>query len=268
MTGALDVLARHAVRVVGRADADRTLAFVHGFGTDQWSWQGLVPAFEEEWRIVLLDNAGAGTSDPAAFVQSRYLGLRPYALDLAEVLDALGVRGAVVVGHSAGAMMSLLASLERPELVSRLVLIAASPRYLDTEGYRGGLSDDDLRRTYSAVIGSFPEWVDGFAPLAVNAPGRPDVARYFADTLRRIPPQRAFTVLCSILQSDHRADVARVAVPTLLLHAKEDFFVPDEVARYLHERIAGSRLVTVNARGHFPHLVAPGEVVAAIRGFV
>lgn len=267
MTGAAEVLARHAVRVVGRADAGRALVFVHGFGTDQSSWQGLVPAFEEGWRIVLLDNAGAGRSDPAAFVQSRYLGLRQYALDLGEVLDALGVRGAVVVGHSVGAMMALLASLERPELVSKLVLIAASPRYLDAEGYRGGFTPADLQQTYSAVIGNFGGWVDGFSPLAMNTPDRPELARHFADALRLIPPQRALTVLCSILQSDHRADVGKVAVPTLLLHAREDVFVPDEVAAYLHGKIAGSRLVTVNARGHFPHLVAPDEVVAAIHEF-
>lgn len=267
MTGAAEVLARHAVRVVGRADAGRTLVFVHGFGTDQSLWQGLVPAFGDAWRIVLLDNAGAGSSDPAAFVQSRYLGLRQYALDLVEVLDALGARGAVAVGHSAGAMMALLASLERPELVSKLVLIAASPRYLDADGYRGGFTEDDLQRTYSAVIGNFAGWVDGFSPLAMNAPEKPELARHFADALRRIPPQRALTVLCSILQSDHRADVEKVAAPTLLLHAREDVFVPDAVAAYLHARIAGSRLVTVNARGHFPHLVAPGEAVAAIRDF-
>ena len=178
------------------------------------------------------------------------------------------MRGAVLVGHSAGATIALLASLERPEIVSKLVLIAASPRYLDAEGYRGGFTDADLQQTYSAVLSSFTEWVEGFTPAAMNTPERPELARHFAEALRRIPPQRALTVLCSILQSDYRAEVAKVTVPTLLIHGREDVFVPDEVARYLQERIAGSRLVTVNARGHFPHLVVPEEVVAAIRGFV
>jgi len=263
-----ELLARHDVGVVGSAGSDRTLVFVHGFGTDQAMWKGFVSAFAADWRIVLLDNAGAGNADPTAFVQSRYLNLRQYALDLVEVLDALGVRGAAVVGHSAGAMIALLASLERPDVVSKLVLVAASPRYLDSDGYRGGFTDADLQQTYSAVLASFDEWVDGFTPAAMNTPDRPELAQHFADALRRIPPQRALTVLCSILQSDYRAEVARVTVPTLLVHGREDFFVPDEVARYLNERIPGSRLVTVNARGHFPHLVAPEEVVAAIRGFL
>ena len=80
------------------------------------------------------DNAGAGRADPAAFVASRYLNLGGYADDLLAVCAAAGVRDAVLVGHSIGAMICALAAIREPKRFSKLVMIGASPRYLDAPG--------------------------------------------------------------------------------------------------------------------------------------
>lgn len=262
------VLSRNAVSVSGSPGSAATIVFSHGFGTDQTAWSDVARAFANDHRIVLFDHVGAGRSEESAFVQHRYLNLHSYARDLIEICDALDLRGAVFVGHSAGAMAGVLAAEERPELFSRLVLVGASPRYLDAEGYRGGLSAGDLDEIYSSVLNRFSDWVDAFTPAAMGNPDRPHLARAFAECIRSIPPARVLTVLCSILQSDHRADVARLAVPTLLIQSSDDIFVPDEVAAYLHRAIAGSRLARIPASGHLPHISAPAEVIAEIRRFL
>ncbi|MCK7494961.1 MAG: alpha/beta hydrolase [Comamonadaceae bacterium] len=101
----------------------------------------------------MFDNAGTGSSEPAAFQQHRYLTLDGYAADLNALLDALQLRDVVFVGHSLGAMSGLLAAIARPEQFARLVAVGASPRYLDdpTDGYHGGFSEDDLNALYHAV---------------------------------------------------------------------------------------------------------------------
>ena len=259
-------LHRNHVCIVGDTQAAQTLVFVHGFGTDQSTWDKIVPAFSGSHRIVLLDNVGAGQSDPGAFVQHRYLSLPPYADDLLEVCAALELRDAVVIGHSAGGMIAALSAMDRPEHFAQLVLIGASPCYLDSaDGYVGGFSQDTLQQTYRAVMSNFMGWIQDFSPIAVNAPDQPEIAEHFAATLRRIPPEHALTVLCSILQSDHRADLARLRTPTLVIQSSEDFFVPQAVAEYLHRHIAHSQLAQIEARGHFPHLTAPAQVIEAIR---
>ncbi|MFO1412851.1 MAG: alpha/beta fold hydrolase [Burkholderiales bacterium] len=264
----MDPLARNHVTVAGNATAPRTMVFVHGLGTDQGAWRDVWPAFADDHRIVLLDNVGAGRSDPTAFVQTQYLNLHGYARDLVQVWTALDLAGAVVVGHSVGAMVAVLASIAAPGRCAKLVLLNASPRYLDDRGYRGGFSRGDLDAIYSAVSRNFVGWADGFAPTLMGHPDRPQLAQHFADTLKQVPAAHALTILCSIFQSDHRADLARIAVPTLIVQTRDDPAVPPEVAAYLHAHIPGSRLATIEATGHLPHVSAPAQVVAAIRGFL
>ena len=265
--GESEVLARNAVTVTGREDAAQTLVFVHGFGTDQHSWGTVVAAFENDFRIVLLDNVGAGATPASAFAQHRYLSLERYASDLVEVCDALQVRRAILVGHSAGGMIVLLAAALRPDIASRLVLVGASPRYLEDEGYPGGFTRQAIQDIYRAVASNYHEWAERFAPMAMSNSDRPHLAQQFADALKGIPSDKALTVLCSILQSDYRDRLPGVRHPTLLVHAREDSIVPREVADYMHRTIPECELQVIRATGHFPHLSAPAEVVAAIRGF-
>lgn len=262
-----EALKRHNVSLTGNPDATRWMILVHGFGTDQSAWRYVAAAFAQDYRVVLLDNAGAGGADPTAFIQLRYLNLDQYAADLIEITEAVGARDAVLVGHSVGAIVGLLAAVARPELYSTLILIGASPRYLDEPGYRGGFSEADLEGLYAAVSTGYPEWAERYSASAMP-PERPDLARDFAASLRAIPPDHALTVLCSIFQSDHRADLARVRQPTLIIQSRDDIAVPIEVAQYIQHAIQGSELTVVEASGHFPHISAPGLVVAAMRSFL
>jgi len=264
----LDPITRNCVTVRGNTAAPRTMVHVHGFGTDQSCWSSVAAAFERDYRIVLLDNAGAGSSPPEAFNQHRYLDLEGYADDLVEICAALRVRGAVLVGHSVGGMIAAKCAVRRPELCSQLVLIGASARYLDDGDYRGGFTEQDLDATYSAVMQNYDQWVDQFAPQVMGHSDRPRLAQTFAASMKAIPAERALTVLCSIFQADHRPLLAAIDRPTLLIQAARDIAVPLAAAQYLHEHIRGSRLEVVDTEGHLPHVSAPGDVVAAMQRFL
>lgn len=263
----LDPLRRNNVVVAGNPAAAQTAVFVHGFGTDQSVWRELAREFEAGMRLVLLDNVGAGGSLPEAFVQHRYLNLRAYAADLVEVCDALQVRGATFVGHSAGAMAGVLAAGPRPELWSRLVLIGASPRYLDDRGYRGGFTKADVDALYEDVLRNRDEWADRYAAVAMGNAERPELASAFAQSLKSLPPAHVLTVLCAIFQSDHRLDLGAVRVPTLVLQTRDDAAVPLEVAQFLSQSLPRGELRMVDATGHFPHVSAPAAIAAEMRAF-
>ena len=263
-----DVLRRSNVKVDGNAASARTLVFVHGFGTDQTAWDAVYPAFAGDCRIVRLDNAGAGGADPEGFEESRYLKLDRYADELLEVADALELRDAVLVGHSVGGMIGILSAIRAPEWLSRVVLIGASPRYLDDDGYAGGLSNRDVRNVHDAIQANHEAWVMNYSRMATQNPDRPELSRSFAKTLQRIPKERVLTVLHSILQTDYRAELPKLEVPTLIIQSQSDAFVPMAVAEYLQRSIRGSRLEVIDALGHLPHISAPETVIAAIRRFL
>ena len=264
----IDPIRRHNVHVIGNPDAATTPVFVHGFGTEQTAWRVVAAAFLANYRVVLLDNVGAGGPDPAAFAQYRQLELRRYASDLVEVCMALALEHRVLIGHSMGAMICALATLERPGLATKLVFIGASPRYIDTDDCHGGFTRSDVDAIYSDVTSRYSAWADVFAAASMAHADRPALSTDFAHSIKAIPKDRALTVLCSIFQSDHREEIARLEVPTLLIQAKDDIAVPQAVAENLERHIRGSQLVTIDAEGHLPHVSAPAIVVAAMEPFV
>ena len=84
----------------------------------------------KDCALVAFDHVGATESTRQYFLkhQSRYLGLEGYVDDFIEVCSALAPRDpGILVGHSLGAMVGMLASLKKPALFSKLVLIGASP---------------------------------------------------------------------------------------------------------------------------------------------
>jgi sigma-B regulation protein RsbQ len=267
----MDPLTRNNVTVTGNQAAARTMLFVNGLGTDQSYWNQVTPAFADAYRIVLFDNVGAVESNQACFraKPSRYLNVKGYATDLLEICSALKLRnGVILVGHSLGATAGLLASIERPRQFGRLVLLGASPRYADSDTYHGGFSKKDIDATYAALQQDYVEWSKALASAAIGTANRPALALRFAESIARIPQDMMLTVLCSILQTDHRAGLVKVSVPTLVIQSQQDYFVPLAVARYLQTNIPDCQLTLIEATGHLPHVSAPGKVVAAIEKFI
>lgn len=265
-----DPLRRNHVTLRGPRDAARVMVFVHGFGTDQNSWNAVAAAFEPDWRVVLVDHAGitlAGHDQPL-HGQHRYLNLNGYADDLISVFGALGLEQAVWVGHSFGAVVCALVAIRQQHLCKRLIMLGASPRFLDDAEYRGGFTLSDLEAVYRLATLGGSDFARQITPQAMGADHHPERARAFMETIQAIPQDRLLTLLCAIFQGDHRAELARLRIPTLLIQARQDAFVPPEVACYLRDHIPGSQLVWLDADGHLPHLSHAPEVIRAIREFL
>ena len=244
------------------------MVFAHGFGSDQTSWRHHAAEFEADHSVVLFDHVGAGSSDFAAYSPRRYASLHGYAQDLLELLAELGLESVTYVGHSVSAMVGLLAALLEPTRFRRLVFVGASPRYLNDGDYVGGFEQSDLDALFAAMASNYYGWAGGFAPLVMGNPERPELADEFGRTLQALRPDIAQAVARVIFQSDHRADLPHLRVPTLIIQSQNDVAVPPEVGRYMAARIPASTLCNIDAHGHLPHLSAPAAVTTAIRGFI
>lgn len=264
----IDPIRKNNVSVLGSSNSSSAIIFAHGFGTDQTSWKDVYPHFTDDYKVVLYDNVGGGKSDPAAFSPNRYDNLNSYADDLLAICDTLEISEAIMVGHSVSGMISLLASIKQPERFKKLILVGASARYLNDDGYAGGFSQDDLNGLFQAMANNYYAWVSGFAPAAMANEDNPDLAESFAQTLSAIRPDIAQSVARVIFQSDYRNELHKCSTPTLLIQTQRDIAVTMEAAEYLHNNIPDSELVVVNAEGHFPHISAPQEIVKAIQNYI
>src|SRR3954453_20787544 len=87
------VFRRNNVNIVGAGP--KTMVLAHGYGCDQNMWRFIVPAFQDEYRMVLFDHVGAGKSDLSEYRRDKYSSLEGYADDVLEIIEAAG--GAPVV---------------------------------------------------------------------------------------------------------------------------------------------------------------------------
>ncbi|KAJ8762631.1 hypothetical protein K2173_008070 [Erythroxylum novogranatense] len=251
------------VRVVGAGE--RILVFAHGIGTDQSAWQRILPFFTQHFRIVLYDLVCAGSVNPDYFDFSRYTSLDAYVDDLLNILDALGVDRCAYVGHSVSAMIGLVASIRRPQLFSKLILIGASPRFLNDENYHGGFEEAEIHEVFSAMQANYEAWVNGFAPLAVGA-DVPAAVMEFSRTLFNMRPDITLYVSKTVFNSDLRGILGLVRVPCHIIQTSKDVSVPASVAEYLRTHLSGRTTVEVlRTEGHLPHLSAPALLGPALR---
>ncbi|GGB62279.1 hypothetical protein GCM10011505_48630 [Tistrella bauzanensis] len=241
----------------------QTLVLSHGFGGDRSAWAHLMPWAVARFRVVTYNLAGAGPDGAETYDRVRHGSLFGYADDLLTILDELDISDCIHVGHSMSGMIGAAAAVARPDLFSRLVLIGASPRYLNDDGYTGGFEQGDLDRLYAAAAADFQAWATGFASAAVGMPD--DVAvEEVARTLFQIRPDIALATVKTVFQSDMRDVVPRLRRPTHLIQTCADMAVPRAVADWLHHSIAGSTLDVIDATGHLPHLTAPDAVLQCL----
>jgi sigma-B regulation protein RsbQ len=243
------------------------VVFVHGFGCGQGMWRAIAPAFETDHRVVLLDLPGSADSDRSSYDPVRHAHLEGYAQDVLRLLDELGLDGVTFVGHSVASMIGVLAHLEAPSVVSRLVLLAPSACYVDEGDYRGGFSASDIDDLLVMMGRNQLGWQAALSGMVAGE--RHETARAeLEDSFCRTPPEVALQFAEVTFRGDNRADLDRVTAPTLVLQVRDDAIAPMSAGTYVHEHIRGSRLEVLETRGHAPHLSDPEAVVSAIGGFL
>ncbi len=231
-------------------------------------WRHVAPAFEASFRTVLFDNVGAGGSDLSAYDPIKYERLDGYADDLNEIVQTLGLGGAVFVGHSVGAMIGVLAALKAPDLFSELVLVGPSPRYIDDGAYVGGFTAGQIEDLLEFLAENPMGWSQAMAPAIMGNPDRPELGEELTASFCRTDPVIAKAFARATFTSDNRSDLARTSNRTLILQCSDDIIAPEYVGRYVHDQMINSELVVLEATGHCPNLSAPAEVIAAIQSFL
>lgn len=253
----------HNVKVLG--SGNQRIVLAHGFGTDQSVWKHLIPHLVDDFQVVLYDNMGAGTTNPEYFDFERYTSLEGYAYDLISILEELQAHSCIFVGHSVSGMIGAIASVTRPDLFSKLVLIAASPRYLNDVDYYGGFEQEDLNQLFEAMGQNYKAWCSGFAPLAVGGDMDSVAVQEFSRTLFNMRPDIALSVAQTIFQSDMRQILGMVTVPCHILQSFKDLAVPVVVSEYLHQHLGGESIVEVmSSDGHLPQLSSPDIVIPVL----
>lgn len=262
----MDARIRNNVKVIGQGK--QTMVLVHGFGCDQNIWRYITAGLEANYQLVLIDQVGVGNSELSAYQPDKYATLNGYAADIVEVCHTLGLQDVILVGHSVGAMISVLSAIQEPDLFSKLILIGPSPCYINDHDYFGGFERADIEAMLDMLNKDFRDWANTFAPLIMGNPECPSLAQELIESFCRADNAIARDFARVTFLSDNRQDLPKVPTKTLILQCSSDMIAPAEVGAFVHQSIPDSTLITLRATGHCPHLSAPIETLAAIGTFL
>jgi len=257
---------RNNVRVLG--NGSQVMMLAHGFGCDQNMWRYIVPAFEDDYRIVLFDYVGAGKSDIDSYNPERYSTLNGYAKDVLEICEDLDLKDIIFVGHSVSSMIGLLAAIERPEYFENIIMVGPSPCYINKEGYKGGFENKDIEGLLDTMERNYIGWANFMAPQIIGNADRPELGEELTQSFCSTDPVIASQFAKATFLSDNRHDLSKLRKPTLILQCSNDIIAPLEVGDYLHSTLPKSTLKVMKASGHCPHISDPDETIQLIKEYL
>lgn len=263
-----NILLRNNVKVLG-GDGP-VLLYAHGFGCNQNMWDRVTPAFSSCHKQVLFDYVGSGRSNIAAFDPVKYANLSGYVQDVLDVCDALDLKsGVIFVGHSVSCSIGLLASIARPGLFAKLVLIGPNPCFVNhPPDYVGGFEKEDLEGLLALMDQNYIGWANYLAPVVSAQDESNAVTIELSDSFCSTDPQVAKVFARTTFFSNNLADLPKVKVPSLILQHRTDSLAPISVGEYLHANLIGSTLKVLEVQGHCSHMSEPALVIDAMHEFL
>jgi pimeloyl-ACP methyl ester carboxylesterase len=233
-----------------------TLVLIHGSGASSGNWNPVVPALAGHHHVIRVDLPGCGQSPPPPTYD-----VPAQALRVAAVLDDLGLRRAVVVGHSSGGYVATALAEQRPDLVPSLALVSTGP------SPDALLPQPVILRALTAPPLApllWPIRSDGMVRRGLGATcARPvDIPDEMVAEMRGTS-YRAFRAVlrCNGEYIADRTVPARLAaldVPLLVIFGAADPRWDPASARQ-YEVVPSARVEMLPGVGHIPMLEAPGE---------
>lgn len=236
------------------------VVLANGFCTSRASWDEVAREIPAEWRVLRFEYGGSAGTSPDAWIPGRHTSLHGHAADVVQMLRTLEVRDVVFVGHSMSAMIGALVRVNAPDLVRRIVMLGATPRFIDDVGYWGGFTQQAIDDLVQAATIDLERWIGGFAPLALGEQASRAHLDHFVGNLLEMRPDIALDMVRLVFQLDVRQAVPRVDCPVNLLQSHFDVAVPPIVGVWLQKRLPNATLEVLPVNGHVPHLTHPDVV--------
>jgi len=238
-----------------------SVVFIHGNGLDHSVWLLQSRYFAHHQRNALaVDMPGHGRSGGSAL--ENITDMADWIID---VLDAIGVDKAAIVGHSMGSLVSLEAAARHPDRVSRLALIATAVPMPVSDPLL-----DAARNNEHSAFDMITLWGHSqYGQMGGNqAPGM-WMSGSAIRLLERSGPGVLFAGLNACNEYKHGMEsAARVQCPTLMILGRLDMMTPTRIARKLEQTIPDVRCEVLDNCGHLVMAEKPNQVLDLLIDFL
>jgi 3-oxoadipate enol-lactonase len=252
---------REDVRLSYSVDGSRdspTILFINSIGTTRELWSRQVAALADRYRVIAYDARGHGRSS----VPHGEYTIAQLGGDALAILDAEHVEAAHVCGVSLGGITGLWLAVHASDRVRTLTAANTAARIASLQFWTDRIASvKDTGMAPLAEMTMLRWFTDGFRAR------EPRTVERFRSMLASCPPAGYLGCCAALRDEDVREAIAAIRCPVLAIGGRADAATPPEGVEFIHERIAGSKLVMLDA-AHLTNVEQYAAFTQALRDFV
>ena len=222
--------------------AGQPLVFIHGLGSSTRDWESQGAEFSKSYQVVTFDLRGHGRSDKPAGPYRMAL----FATDLADLLGALQIGPAHVVGISLGGAVAFQFALDYPERVKTLTIVNSGPSLGGTPQQ----AEAEIARRVGIVrqLG-MRAMGEALSPNLFPKPEHAALRKQFNESWAENDPQAYIASTQSMLGWDVTERLGAITCPVLVVAADQDYTPVAAKEAYI-ARMPHARLVVIPDAHH------------------
>lgn len=233
------------------------LVFVHGAGEDGRIWERQVATLGAAHQVLAVDLPGRGTR----LAELPFTSHEENAKDVVRQMDKAGIPRGVLVGHSMGGGVALMAALNHPDRLVGLVLVVTGarlkmhPDFLEKARQRA----EDLTASDEPPV-----------PLerAVASSCSPEILAWIRPRAMTAPPKTIYADFQANNSFDVMQRLGAISAPTLVIGADEDRMAPPKFSEFLAQQVPGARLIILARSGHYPQVEQEAQFNQVLTDFL
>jgi pimeloyl-ACP methyl ester carboxylesterase len=249
--------------------AGKEILSIHGLTANCRFWDCLANALSPRHRLIAMDLRGRGLSDkpPAGY------SIDSHCKDVLALMDDLGLKRPVLMGHSLGAFISLVFAAQNPQRVDRLILVDGGGKLTEAQMAKVFAGIKPSLDRLGKVFPSFEDYLSQMKQAPYLQPWNPFMDRYFQYEVEeveggvrsRVHPKHIEEEALNLGKVDSTQFYQKVISPTLILRAtqgmlaKDDFVLPGDVADRMVHEMPNAKRVDVEGVNHYTILFQPNE---------
>jgi len=240
---------------------------LHGWGMNAAVWSEVVEVLSKNHRVHCVDLPGHGASPWLA--QTAY---KDWLQQLHDAITRLTDQPFILLGWSLGGLLAMGYAERYPEQVKKMILVAATPCYVQTAGWSSAMQAGVLKQFSAALLKDFETTLMRFLSLQIRG------AEHSAETLRELRkrvfargkphPEALVSGLAHLAEQDRRASIEHLACPVQLIGGERDTLVPPAAILWQAGVIPDAQAHIVEGAGHAPFLSHTSEFIQCVSEFI
>jgi 3-oxoadipate enol-lactonase len=240
------------------AEKGPVLMLSNSLGTDLSMWERQLPAFAKHFRVVRYDRRGHGKSG----VTPGPYSMEQLGRDALAIMDGLELDKVHWCGLSMGGMEGQWLGANAPARIGKLVLANTSSYYAVKDPW-----NERLKAIRQGGIEAVADRVLAMWFTKDFFQREPQTVARFRAMMVSTPLDGYIACGEAVRDMDHRALLARITRPTLVIAGRYDNATPLDVGEFIRSRIPGAQLTIIDA-AHISNVEQPGDFTAEVLGFL